>query len=145
MSNLITWALVLAVIQTESSGDQNAQSPVGAKGLMQLMDDTGEELFRELKLEGHYYYDPFDPFQNIQLGAYYLQKLVNKYDGDLELALTAYHSGMGRVDKLLKQCKGKILADIKDCLGDDGQDYAEKVMEKLWKNTKTISSMDLPK
>lgn len=133
-SNPITWAFIQAVIEVESGGDPNAESSSGAKGLMQLMDATGEEIFLEVGIGDCY--NPFDPYQNILLGSHYLQKLVDKYGGDLELALTAYHSGMGTVDRLLKQMKATTLEEILPELGPVGQLYAKKVLDTLWKQQK---------
>lgn len=122
--------LVEAVIKQESGGNPNAESEVGAKGLMQLMDKTGEELAKKANVK----YNPKDPEQNRMLGEMYLKELLSKYDGDAELALTAYHSGMGRVDKLLKKNEGSTLADIIDDLGPIGQKYAKSVLRRVKNN-----------
>ena len=122
--------LVEAVIKQESGGNPNAESEVGAKGLMQLMDKTGEELAKKANVK----YNPKDPEQNKMLGEMYLKELLSKYDGDVELALTAYHSGPGRVDKLLKKNDGSTLADIIDDLGPIGQKYAKSVLKRVKNN-----------
>jgi soluble lytic murein transglycosylase-like protein len=82
--------LLRAVIAAESAGNPVAESPKGAKGLMQLMDATA----RWLKVD-----DALDPAQNIQGGAKYLARLMNTYDGDLELALAGYNAGPTNVSK----------------------------------------------
>ncbi|MDD4050697.1 MAG: transglycosylase SLT domain-containing protein [candidate division Zixibacteria bacterium] len=82
--------LVYSVIITESGGDPNAVSPKGAKGLMQLMDSTAEQLGVA---------DSLNPQQNINGGAKYLRQLLDKYDGDLPRTLAAYNAGPGAVDK----------------------------------------------
>jgi soluble lytic murein transglycosylase-like protein len=122
-------SLVRAVIQQESAGNPKAVSSVGAQGLMQLMPATGRELFKKSGLPGKY--DPFDPEQNVKLGTMYLQQLLDQFGGDVELALTAYHSGQGRVRRLLRQTKGKTLADILPLLGPVGQKYASSVLRRL--------------
>lgn len=122
--------LVEAVIKQESGGNPNAESEVGAKGLMQLMDKTGAELAKKANVK----YNPKDPEQNKMLGEMYLKELLGKYDGDVELALTAYHSGPGRVDKLLKKNDGATLADIIDDLGPIGQKYAKSVLKRVKNN-----------
>jgi soluble lytic murein transglycosylase-like protein len=103
--------LLRGVIEQESGFHACAVSPKGAKGLMQLMPATIEQF----KVD-----DPFDPQQNIEAGATFLQQLLEKYKGDLKLALAAYNAGPGNVDKT-----GGI-PDIKET-----QDYVEGIMKKI--------------
>jgi len=89
-THAINPALVRAVIQAESAWNTRAVSPKGALGLMQLMPETATELG---------VVDPFDPAQNIQAGVRYLKRLLDRYDGNAELALAAYNAGPGAVEK----------------------------------------------
>jgi hypothetical protein len=82
--------LIRAVIQVESGGNPLAVSPAGAQGLMQLMPATGGELGVN---------NPFDPVQNIMAGTRYLRQLLDRYRGDVRLALAAYNWGMGNLEK----------------------------------------------
>jgi soluble lytic murein transglycosylase-like protein len=80
-------ALVAAVATTESGGDPNARSAVGAQGLMQLMPATARSLGVA---------DPFDPVQNVRAGATYLRTLIDRF-GNLRSAIAAYNAGPGAV------------------------------------------------
>jgi soluble lytic murein transglycosylase-like protein len=81
-------ALVKAIIMAESGYNPNAISEKGAKGLMQLMPSTAQALGVE---------DAFNPQQNISGGVRYFKKLVNRFDGDIKLALAAYNAGSKKV------------------------------------------------
>jgi len=72
----------------ESGYNPNAISNKGAKGLMQLMPSTAQALGVE---------DVFNPQQNISGGVRYFKKLVNRFDGDIKLALAAYNAGSKKV------------------------------------------------
>lgn len=100
-----------AVMEQESGFRPCAVSRKGAQGLMQLMPETAGQLGVE---------DAFDPKQNIEAGARYLKELLDKYKGDLSLALGAYNSGPSTVDQT-----GKI-PDIPET-----RDYVAAILKKL--------------
>ena len=77
-------ALVKAIIMAESGYNPRAISKKGAKGLMQLMPKTAQDLGVE---------DSFNPQQNISGGVRYFKQLMNRFNGDFKLALAAYNAG----------------------------------------------------
>ncbi|MDI9216395.1 lytic transglycosylase domain-containing protein [Clostridium tertium] len=93
--------LVLAVIKTESNFNKEAVSKRDAKGLMQIMDTTGEWAAKEIGIN---YFIPsmlFDPELNIKMGCWYLKNLENEFNENLDLILAAYNGGSGNVNKWL--------------------------------------------
>jgi soluble lytic murein transglycosylase-like protein len=86
-------ALLRALIRVESNFNHKARSRVGARGLMQIMPLTAEELGNRKAL------DHRNPRANILAGSHYLRELINQFGGDLKLALAAYNAGPRAVEK----------------------------------------------
>jgi soluble lytic murein transglycosylase-like protein len=82
--------LLASVVKAESGGRANAVSRTGARGLMQLMPGTAQQLGVD---------DSFRPDQNIAGGSAYLDTLLTRYKDDLSLALAAYNAGPAAVDR----------------------------------------------
>ena len=83
-------ALVRAVIETESNWNPGAVSRKGALGLMQLIPTTAQRFGVN---------DVFSPKQNVEAGVSYLKTLLERYNGNLDLAVAAYNAGEGAVDR----------------------------------------------
>lgn len=103
--------VAFGLVQAESSFRTRAVSPVGAVGLTQLLPSTARWL-----VPGTTRSDLMKPETNLRVGFQYLRYLMDKYEGDEKLALTAYNRGPGTVSKLL--ARGQ----------DPDNGYAEKVL-----------------
>ncbi|OQW46873.1 MAG: hypothetical protein A4S09_02905 [Proteobacteria bacterium SG_bin7] len=94
--------LVLSLIRQESAFSTKAVSRSGALGLMQLMPATADEVARDLSFKSlKIPEEVFNPKINIQMGSYYLAKMIRKYNGQIPFALAAYNAGPTRLDRWL--------------------------------------------
>ncbi|HZU89933.1 MAG TPA: lytic transglycosylase domain-containing protein, partial [Stellaceae bacterium] len=96
-------ALLLAIMRQESEFELQATSPVGARGLMQLMPATAKLVAREINLPFSSARLVADGIYNISLGRAYLQSLIDDFGGSYALAIAAYNAGPGRVLQWLKE------------------------------------------
>ncbi|WP_421251241.1 transglycosylase SLT domain-containing protein [Aeromonas veronii] len=100
-------SLLYAISRQESALYPLAQSPVGARGLMQLMPATAKETAGKLGVPYRNEQQLFDPTMNIRLGSAYLKRLLDLYDGNRILAAAAYNAGPGRVKRWREQSDNK--------------------------------------
>ncbi|MFM4830008.1 Soluble lytic murein transglycosylase precursor [Aeromonas rivipollensis] len=100
-------SLLYAISRQESALYPLAQSPVGARGLMQLMPATAKETAAKLGVPYRNEQQLFDPTMNIRLGSAYLKRLLDVYDGNRILAAAAYNAGPGRVKRWRDQSTNK--------------------------------------
>ncbi|MFE8711320.1 transglycosylase SLT domain-containing protein [Aeromonas allosaccharophila] len=100
-------SLLYAISRQESALYPLAQSPVGARGLMQLMPATAKETAGKLGVPYRNEQQLFDPAMNIRLGSAYLKRLLDVYDGNRILAAAAYNAGPGRVKRWRDQSDNK--------------------------------------
>jgi soluble lytic murein transglycosylase len=100
--------LLAAVIYAESRFDPAAVSSAGAVGLMQLLPDTAKGIALRTGGDRFVVSDLRDPEINVRYGSWYLDHLRDRYDGDIRLALAAYHAGQGNVDGWLED--GGVIA-----------------------------------
>ena len=105
----VPFSLVKAMIKVESNFDPYAVSSSGARGLMQIMPETGRDLGM---------IDAFDPRENILSGVRYFKELLTRFHGSIPLALAAYNAGPERVEPL------REVPAIKET-----EAYVRKVME----------------
>ena len=98
--------MVLAVIQVESRFDPLAVSPMGARGLMQIRPDTAREIASRLGIEWTSDDLLFDPEVNVLVGTWYLEHLLDRFDGNLDAAFAAYEAGPGRIEGRLARDSG---------------------------------------
>jgi len=92
-------SFVCALIYTESRFNNTSTSGAGARGLMQIMPATGGSIAEELGVTNYNVDSLYDPDVNINYGTYYIKGLLDKYDGNVDLALAAYNAGVPRADK----------------------------------------------
>lgn len=107
--------LVKAIIKAESNFDPNAQSSAGAKGLMQIMPENYESLGIS---------DPFNIEENIEGGVKLIKEYLDRYDGDVEMALMAYNGGPTRMTN-----RGVSSIDDIYKMPKETQNYVPKVMD----------------
>jgi soluble lytic murein transglycosylase len=92
------WALANGITRQESSFDQNAVSWAGARGMMQLMPATAREQAGKLGV-GYDSNRLYDPEYNVMLGSSYFQRMLDRWDGSVPLAVASYNAGAGNVSK----------------------------------------------
>ncbi len=122
--------LIAGIIRQESAFDPRATSPVGARGLMQLMPGTAREVSRKVGVP----YQPdrlYDPETSVRLGATYFKQLLDRFDGNVELALAGYNGGPNRIQRLWKE-SGRPdveLADFVETLDlDESRNYVKRIL-----------------
>jgi soluble lytic murein transglycosylase len=127
--------LALGIIRQESSFDPTTVSPVGARGLMQLMPETAAQVARGLGLRGALPSLTADSALNIRLGTAYLRGLLDQYDGCVPLAVAAYNAGPNRVAEWLAtngdpRVAGTDMLDwIEEIPFGETRNYVQRVIE----------------
>lgn len=121
--------LVTALMRVESRFRPHVVSEKGARGLMQVMPDTGRWVAQELGMDG---FDPemlHDPRINLRIGTWYLASLEREFGGDKVIVLAAYNAGRGNVRKWLDTARwtGRI-EEIDRIPFPETRDYVRKVL-----------------
>jgi len=121
--------LIAGVIRQESAFDPRATSPVGARGLMQLMPLTAREVSRKVGVS----YRPerlYEPDLSVRLGSAYLRELLDRFDGNVELALVSYNGGPNRIQRLWRESGPHVqLDDFVETLDlDESRSYVKRIL-----------------
>lgn len=132
------WALIHGIIRQESAFDTAAQSPAGARGLMQLMPATAKETAGKLGVSHQLDWLVSRPEHNIQLGNYYIKAMLSRFDNSYPLAIAAYNAGPGRVNQWLREIgdptKGEV--DMIDWIElipvAETRNYVQRVLEGVY-------------
>ena len=127
--------LIYAIIKAESNFEPNAESHRGAKGLMQLMYSTAEDISKRIGIELNED-NIIEPDININLGTKYISMLIQKYN-NINLALAAYNAGSGNVDGWIE--KGTLKSDgsdIENVPFTETNNYVRKILRdyEIYKN-----------
>jgi soluble lytic murein transglycosylase len=99
---------LMSLARQESAMDTVAQSPVGAKGIMQVLPSTAKYVANKYQLSYRSARDLFDVKKNIEVGSQYLNELLKRFEGNRILAFAAYNAGPTRVDKWLENTDGDL-------------------------------------
>ena len=128
-------ALVHAFIRQESQFDPNAVSSAGALGLMQIMPATGTHTAKKNGIMHNTSWLTAKPEHNVQIGTFYIQELLKKYNGCMPLVISAYNAGPGRANQWMNAmgnpCSGQV--DMIDWMESipiyETRNYVQRVME----------------
>ena len=130
-------ALILSVIRQESNFDPNAKSPRGARGYMQLMPKTAKETAKKMQIDFSVRKLEENHMLNIRLGADYLTRLIQKFEGSYVLALAAYNAGPLNVRRWINNAGDPRQTDI-DTIDwieripfRETRNYVQRVLENL--------------
>lgn len=137
--------LVLSLIRQESVFNPQARSPVGARGLMQIMPTTARQLRRSVKPN-----QLTNPTVNIELGTKYFQNLMKRYDNNLVYVLAAYNAGETRVARWRKQYfdeEETIVRNIESIPFNETRTYVKLIFRnlffyKLLNNTEVVDNKE---
>ena len=128
------WTMIHAISRQESQFYPRAVSPVGARGLMQLMPGTARETAGKMGL-GYSESQLWEPSYNMRLGSGYFQRMMNYYGGSYVLAVAAYNAGPGNVNRWLASNGDPRLAgtDVVQWIEDipifETRNYVQRVLE----------------
>lgn len=125
-------AFVAAIVLNESSFRPDAESSVGARGLMQLMEDTAGWIYEKMGGSGAYSFDSmYDAETNVEYGCWYLNFLSERFRGDPVLVAASFHAGQGEVQNWLNDSRysqdGLTIA-LENMIDGPTKQYATRVL-----------------
>ncbi|GAB2784524.1 transglycosylase SLT domain-containing protein [Halomonas shantousis] len=120
--------LLMGIARRESAFNPEAMSPVGARGLMQLMPGTAKLVSRTLGIPAPSAAGLLDPQTNIQLGSAYIKDMLDRYRGNRIAATAAYNAGPGRVDRWLRDAPQEFDLFVESIPFRETRDYVQAVL-----------------
>ncbi|SHF42222.1 soluble lytic murein transglycosylase [Modicisalibacter ilicicola DSM 19980] len=120
--------LLMGIARRESAFNNEAVSPVGARGLMQLMPGTAAQVSRQLGIGRPSLDELFDPETNIRLGSTYIRDMLKRYNGNRLAATAAYNAGPGRVDRWLREAPEEFDLFVESIPFRETRDYVQAVL-----------------
>jgi len=124
--------LVLSIIRQESAFNPTAISSSGARGLMQLMPTTAQEVLTRLKLPQEPVSRLHDPQLSITLGTHYFAGLMQRYQGNVVLALAGYNAGPGRASRWRQHWSGVPTDEFVERIPlDETRNYVKLILRNL--------------
>lgn len=126
-------AFVAAIVLNESSFRPDAESSVGARGLMQLMEDTAGWIYEKMGGAGEYSFDSmYDAETNVEYGCWYLNFLSERFRGDPVLVAASFHAGQGEVQNWLNDSRYSqdgLTIQLDDMIDGPTKQYATRVLD----------------
>ncbi len=135
LSNPALFSIAHGITRQESSFDRTALSPVGARGMMQLMPGTAQEQAGKSGVAYDWSRLMSDPAYNVMLGSAYFARLLDTWGGNYPLAVASYNAGAGNVRKWVRNngdpraSNGDIVAWIEDIPFSETRGYVQRVLE----------------
>jgi soluble lytic murein transglycosylase len=127
-TNQVDPYLLMGIARRESAFNPLAASPVGARGLMQLMPGTADHVARELGISAPNTSDLFEPQLNIRLGSTYIRSMLERYRGNRIAATAAYNAGPQRVDRWLTSAPPEFDRFVESIPFRETRDYVQAVL-----------------
>ena len=126
-------AFIAAIVLNESSFNPQAESSVGARGLMQMMPDTAQWVHGKIAKGEEYSFDSmYDPAVNVRYACWYMRFLSERFRGDPVLVAAAFHAGQGTVQNWLNDSRysaDSLTIELEDMMDGPTKNYASRVLD----------------